>query len=31
VYRDLQAGFCRGGHHLVGRGLELGLQVSHRS
>jgi hypothetical protein len=30
VHRDLQAGFRSGGHHLVGRGLDLRLQVSHR-
>ena len=29
VHRDLQAGFRSGGHHLVGRGLDLGLEVSH--
>ena len=30
VHRDLQAGFRSGGHHLVGRGLDIRLQVSHR-
>ena len=30
VHRDLQAGFRSGGHHLVGRGLDLRLEVSHR-
>ena len=30
AHRDLQAGLRPGGHHLVGRGLEPGLQVSHR-
>ena len=30
AHRDLEAGLRPGGHHLIGRGLEPGLQVSHR-